>query len=158
MVRSALLGIGLLVTGITIAGCAEPPAPEVASDGSGDAPLTESVDCAPWLAINEWVSAQGGVRNNPSTSEELWYERLALTEALVAAAPSAYEDHAATYLQLVKDRLELVAPYDYAPVMALPLEVRAAFVQSHRAEQATSNEFLSHMATACGSDINRMPD
>ncbi len=92
-----------------------------------------------------------GIQSNNAdlSTAEGWEMRINLTEQLVSVAPEDLQDEAAIYLQLVKDRADLVAEYGYVSVQELPADVRNDFISANYENQQESNELIDYAHSVC---------
>ena len=101
--------------------------------------------CNIFIGIRKATDESGGNLN----SFEDWEKRIVWTEKILQAAPQDYQEEAEVYLQLVIDREELVAAYNYARVNELPNEVRASFISEHIDQQLISNKLIEYATSNC---------
>ena len=127
-----------------------PPANSGASPsaGGGASPQATAPErlCALFREIQQASAASGGVL----ASKEDWNRRIAWTEQILAAAPTELHAEAVVYLQLVRDRANLVAGYGYVAVQQLPADVRTAFIAAHQDEQLIANRLIDFTTSTCG--------
>ncbi|MBT3248325.1 MAG: EF-hand domain-containing protein [Actinobacteria bacterium] len=107
-----------------------------------------SVFCEVFAGIQTSTAESGGELSSAAD----WETRIGWTAQLVAAAPEELEDEAVIYLQLVKDRADLVAPYDYVSVQELPQEVKSSFIAENFENQQASNKLINYAHSSCTLD------
>lgn len=83
------------------------------------------------------------------TSKAAWDQRLVITTTLVNLAPPEQQANARVYLQLVTERYQLVAQYNYVSVQQLPADVRNQFIATHQSQQDQSNIFIAYAQSTC---------
>ena len=159
--RRALVGALASAAALTLAACATDAArdasPRSARDEVATVPTTTTTiptagDTAALCAIFRRLAASGagrGAQFEESTPAG-WEQRIATTGEIVEVAPAEWHDEAETYLQMVKDRAQLAAEHGDVGVDDLPVDVRTAFIASHRAMQAEVNELIAYMGRECG--------
>ena len=92
---------------------------------------------------------EAGAADLDLSSKEAWEKRLANTAKLVTAAPTEQQENAQVYLKLVKDRLQLVAQYNYVAVPQLPSAARNQFIAEHQPQQAQANLLINYANKFC---------
>jgi len=161
--KPLLLLVTLLV--FTIVGCGGRGANPEATTSSATAtavPATQaptaiaasSVDddlyeyCLLWKGIRNEIDESGGSLQ----SAKEWVRRISWTEQILDLAPVEYREAAATYLDLVKARSELLAQYDFVEIRDLPSDIRTEFIAEHFQEQQISNVLIDFSTTTCLDD------
>jgi hypothetical protein len=147
--KQLLLVIGILV--LTL-GCSVETAEKLNSQESIESALAQtntnqdiSELCNVFVGIRNTIDESGGDLN----SAEDWGRRIIWTGLLLQAAPQDYKEEAAVYLQLVKDRAEFLAGYNYVQINELPMEVRTSFISEHMDEQLISNRLIAYATSNC---------
>ena len=101
--------------------------------------------CQVFLGIQKATEESGG----ELSSEADWRHRISWTQQLYDTAPMEYKDEALIYLELVKDRAELLAKYNYQPLPNIPAEARTAFISDHIDEQQVANKLIAYAKSSC---------
>lgn len=83
------------------------------------------------------------------STKAAWEARLAAAERVTRNAPSEVRAEAQVYLRLVRDRVALVAQYDYVAVRELPPDVRTEFIAAHQGAKEQADTFLSYAKETC---------
>jgi hypothetical protein len=160
--KPLLLLATLLV--LTIVGCGGGASPDITTSSATATavPATQattavaasSVDddlyeyCLLWKGIRNEIDESGGSLQ----SAEEWARRISWTKQILDLAPVEYREAAATYLDLVKARAELLAQYDFAGIRDLPSDIRTAFIAEHFQKQQISNVLIDFSTTTCLDD------
>jgi len=84
------------------------------------------------------------------SSQQAWEARLAATERVTRNAPSEVAVEAKVYLQMVRDRVALVAGYGYVSVPELPPKVRNEFIATQQDSKAQADTFIQFAKETCG--------
>lgn len=84
------------------------------------------------------------------SSQQAWEARLAATERVTRNAPSEVAVEAKVYLQMVKDRVALVADYGYVSVPELPPKVRNEFIAAQQDSKTQADTFIQFAKETCG--------
>jgi hypothetical protein len=104
--------------------------------------------CLLWKGIRNEIDESGGSLQ----SAEEWARRISWTKQILDLAPVEYREAAATYLDLVKARAELLAQYDFAGIRDLPSDIRTNFIAEHFQKQQISNVLIDFSTTTCLDD------
>jgi hypothetical protein len=134
-------------------GCSMPNSENIVSQNKSAVIIEKSTGnlskeyCIAWSAIQEWTNEDNG--NNLRTKEG-WEKRITITENLIVSVPSEYQEIGSLYLQIVRDRAELLSQYNYMPLNQLPNNIKQSFIQEHFADQQEANKLINFVQSDCG--------
>ena len=144
---STLVAVGFLL------GCGGTDAQDVLSTPS----TSRTEYCDDWVATVS--SVQGATTEEfddrtaemyPSaTDAKDWADRIEVVERMVSNLPPEWSSHGVGYLELVRDRADLLAEYGYPSVQQLPTEVRERFIDEHIEDQRRAIELIGFLRTSC---------
>ena len=103
--------------------------------------------CMVWARIQEWTNHDDG--NNLRTKEG-WDKRIQLTQNLVLSIPVQYQEIGFLYLEIVRDRADLLSEFNYMPLIELPYNIRQSFIQEHFDDQQEANKLINFVQSDCG--------
>ncbi len=140
---STTVGLAIIAGGLYLA---------TATDKSTNStqPSPGSSAAADFCAIFADIEKQTSDPDAALDSAEDWQERINWTQRLVAVAPERLREQGSIYLQIVKDRAELMAKYDYVSVQGLPRDISTQFIADHKDAQLRANELIDYATTNCG--------
>jgi hypothetical protein len=146
--RTARVGVAAVLVGALAPACSgetdlltEPTTP------AGVASVVASSTAAAGDFCSEFEKVSG--LNLDLSTKEAWEARLAATELVTRIAPNEVRAEAEVYLQMVEDRVALVAAYDYVAVTELPADVRSEFIAAQQGVKAQADAFISFAKETC---------
>jgi hypothetical protein len=102
--------------------------------------------CIAWSAIEEWTNENDG--NNLRTKEG-WNKRIKLTQNLIVSVPVQYQAIGFLYLEIVRDRAELLSEFNYVLLTEIPSNIKQSFIQEHFDDQQEANKLIDFVRSDC---------
>jgi hypothetical protein len=102
--------------------------------------------CIAWSAIEEWTNENDG--NNLRTKEG-WNKRIKLTQNLIVSVPVQYQAIGFLYLEIVRDRAELLSEFNYVLLTEIPSNIKQSFIQEHFDDQQEANKLIDFFLSDC---------